>query len=85
MTNTPSIKSTEIAGYLVRSTTNARNILCVDGEFYDESLVGVGRRAGRVFKTERNALRVRGGAVTAHPVNAHGIEISWICKTFPEA
>lgn len=79
---TNNIKSAKVAGYIVRSATNTRNILCLDGEFYDESLVGVGQRSAKVFKRETNARKVRDGAVTTHPVNGYGIEISWLTSTF---
>lgn len=76
--DTSSMKSTAIAGYIVRSSERPTHILCEDCDFYPESLVGVGQRAAKVYKTERNALRAGNRPVTAHPVNSYGIEISWL-------
>jgi hypothetical protein len=71
------MKSTEVAGYIVRLQDKPTQILCVDGDFYPDGMVGVGQRAAKVYKTERNALRNH-RPVTAHAVNSYGIEISWI-------
>jgi hypothetical protein len=77
------MKSTVVAGYITRLIERPTHILCVDGEFYPESWVGVGGRAAKVYKTERGAVRhnaYRG--VTASAVNEYGIEISWLNQKY---
>jgi hypothetical protein len=48
--------------YIVRSAINPALILCTDGEFRYEGVIGPGTDiAARVYKTRRNAEKVRGG------------------------
>ena len=77
MTNTR-LKSTEIAGYIVRSATGG--ILVETGDFLPESMIGVGQRCAKVYKTERAARKFNAhqAPLTLSAVNAHGIEIEWI-------
>lgn len=49
-------------GYLVRSKINSALILCTDGEFHAECFIGPGTElSAKIYKTRRNAEKVRGG------------------------
>jgi hypothetical protein len=48
--------------YIVRSEINPSLILCTDGEFKWEGIIGPGtENSAKVYKTRRNAEKVRGG------------------------
>jgi hypothetical protein len=48
--------------YIVRSAINPSLILCTNGEFIYEGVIGPGHDiAAKVYKTRRNAEKVRGG------------------------
>jgi len=44
-------------GYVIRGRINAKLILCTDGEFHIESLVGPGGWCAKVYKLRSNAVR----------------------------
>lgn len=67
---------THATRYLARSTTNIRMIYCTDGEFHHETECGPLGFCAKLYKTERGALAVRGGTVTAHRCNELGIELA---------
>lgn len=48
--------------YIVRSAINPSLILCTNGEFLYEGVIGPGTDiAAKTYKTRRNAEKVRGG------------------------
>lgn len=48
--------------YIVRSEINPSLILCTNGEFVYEGCVGPGTQlSAKIYKTRRNAEKVRGG------------------------
>ena len=59
MTNQTATTATE---YIVRSAINPSLIFCTNGEFVYEGCVGPGTNMqAKVYKTRRNAEKVRGG------------------------
>ena len=53
---------TPATAYIVRSAINPSLILCTNGEFLYEGVIGPGHDIGaKTFKTRRNAEKVRGG------------------------
>jgi hypothetical protein len=43
--------------YIVRSAHNPKLILCNDGQFYSESLCGIGGWRIKTYKTQRGAAK----------------------------
>jgi hypothetical protein len=58
------------AGYIVRSLINRALILCTNGEWKPENMVGPGGFDAKVYKTKAGALKVRGGNVIVESVSA---------------
>lgn len=56
--------------YIVRSKLNPKLILCTNGDWMPESMVGPGGYSAKVYKTEAGAKRVRDGHVIVEPVTA---------------
>lgn len=53
---------TNATEYIVRSAINPSLILCTNGEFIYEGVIGPGSDIGaKIYKTRRNAEKVRGG------------------------
>jgi hypothetical protein len=50
--------------YIVRGAINPKMILCTDGEFHVESLIGPGGWSAKVYKTEAGAKRHNPGCST---------------------
>lgn len=54
----------KLIGYIVRSKANPAMILCTNGEWHWEGAVGPACDYGaKLYKTRRNAAKVRGGEV----------------------
>ena len=54
----------KLVGYIVRSKTNPAMILCTNGEWHSEGIVGPGHDFGaKLYKTRKGAEKVRGGEV----------------------
>lgn len=54
----------KLIGYIVRSKQNRSMILCTNGEWHHENIVGPGCDYGaKLYKTKARAAKVRGGKV----------------------
>ena len=62
---------TKMIGYIVRSKTNPTMILCTNGEWHWDGIVGPGGQySAKLYKTQKGAGRVRGGEVI--------VEAQWV-------
>lgn len=64
------IRDREAPVFICRSKVNPKLILCTNGDWMSENLVGPGGYAAKVYKTRKGAERVRDGNVIVEEVRS---------------